>query len=68
MNKFFDQERLPKTRGATSIVLIPKIDGAASLKDFRPVSLLGILYKIMGKVLASKLKKKPFVQFSLPPV
>lgn len=41
---------------ATFIVLIPKKSGAIKLKDFRPISLIGGVYKIVAKVLPIRLK------------
>lgn len=43
--------------GAAFLALIPKKDGAISIKDFRPISLIGSLYKILAKVLANRLRK-----------
>ena len=43
--------------GASFIVLIPKKDGAASIKDYMPISLIGSLYKILAEVLANRLWK-----------
>lgn len=37
------------------IALIPKIIDANMVKDFRPISLIGSLYKIIAKVLANRL-------------
>ena len=38
-------------------MLIPKKGDAVDLKDFRPISMVGGLYKILAKVLANKLKR-----------
>lgn len=45
-----------KNLNATFLVLIPKKGGVEDLKDFRPISLVGELYKLLAKVLA-RLKK-----------
>ncbi|GJR56538.1 RNA-directed DNA polymerase, eukaryota [Tanacetum coccineum] len=37
------------------IALIPKTQGAKMVKDFRPISLIGSLYKIITKLLANRL-------------
>ena len=41
---------------ATFIALIPKKIDASNIRDFRPISLVGSLYKILSKVLANHLK------------
>ena len=46
-----------KSLNATFISLIPKVAGAVNLKDFRPISLVGSVYKILAQVLASRLRK-----------
>jgi len=59
MRIMFDQfhvnESLQKGLLAYFVTLIPKVSSPLSLKDFRPISLLGCLYKLLAKVLASRL-------------
>jgi len=40
----------------TFILLIPKVDNPQRLNDFRPISLVGSMYKILAKVLANWLR------------
>ena len=54
---FHANETFIKSLNTTFLVLIPKKGDDEDLKDFRPISLLGSLYKILAKVLASRLKK-----------
>ncbi|PNX86587.1 cysteine-rich receptor-like protein kinase, partial [Trifolium pratense] len=48
--------RLTKGLNATFIALISKVDSPQQLTDFRPISLVGSLYKILAKVLANRLR------------
>jgi len=45
-----------KSFNATFIALIPKKYGAEELKDFRPISLIGGVYKIIAKLLTERMK------------
>eukprot|EP00268_Persea_americana_P006200 TRINITY_DN12216_c0_g1_i5.p1 TRINITY_DN12216_c0_g1~~TRINITY_DN12216_c0_g1_i5.p1 ORF type:complete len:120 (+),score=13.69 TRINITY_DN12216_c0_g1_i5:476-835(+) len=57
MKEFHSKGRLSKSISASFIALISKKTGADSIKDFRPISLLGSIYKILAKVLAYRLQK-----------
>ena len=46
-----------RSHNATFLVLIPKKEGISDVQDFRPISLVGSLYKIIAKVLANRLKR-----------
>jgi hypothetical protein len=55
--EFYENGRLVKGINSTFIGLIPKKDSSSRTSYFRPISLIGSLYKILSKVLANKLKK-----------
>lgn len=38
-------------------MLIPKKDNPVSLNDYKPISLVGCLYKVLAKLLAGRLSK-----------
>nr|GEV96418.1 hypothetical protein [Tanacetum cinerariifolium] len=52
---FFIHGEIPKGCNSSFIALITKILDANLVKDFRPISLIGSLYKIIAKILANKL-------------
>ncbi|XP_028112697.1 uncharacterized protein LOC114310805 [Camellia sinensis] len=54
--EFYDNEKLAGGVNSSFIILIPKVDGPATISDYRPISLIGSLYKILAKVLTSRLK------------
>ena len=55
--EFYQHSKFEKYLNATFIVLIPKKNGASNIRDFRPISLVGSVYKILVKVLANRLKE-----------
>ena len=54
---FFVFETFTRSLNTTFLVLIPKKGEAEDLKDFKPISLLGSLYKLLATVLANRLKR-----------
>jgi len=54
--EFHKNGRLAKGINSTFIALIPKVDNPQRLNDFRPISLVGSMYKILAKVLANRLR------------
>jgi hypothetical protein len=53
---FYSNGTFTKSINATFIALIPKKPGAVEIKDYRPISLVSGIYKILAKVLANRLK------------
>jgi len=56
VSEFHRNGKLAKSINSTFIVLIPKVDNPQRLNDFRPISLVGSMYKIIAKLLANKLR------------
>ncbi|GJW17430.1 RNA-directed DNA polymerase, eukaryota, reverse transcriptase zinc-binding domain protein [Tanacetum coccineum] len=52
---FFETGKIPKGGNSSFITLIPKIPNANMVKDYRPISLIGSVYKIIAKILANRL-------------
>ena len=55
--EFYLHSKFEKSLNATFITLIPKKNGAPNIRDFRPISLVGSVYKILAKVLTNCLKE-----------
>lgn len=51
VKNFYDRCFFEKSFNATYVALIPKKGAATELKDFRPISLIGSIYKIISKLL-----------------
>ncbi|WMV08457.1 hypothetical protein MTR67_001842 [Solanum verrucosum] len=56
IQNFHQNEFFEKSFNATFVALIPKKHGAEELKDFRPISLIGGVYKIIAKLITERLK------------
>jgi len=56
--KFFHKEgKILKCCNASFLTLIPKSENPQSLEEYKPISLVGCLYKILTKVLSNRIKK-----------
>ena len=55
--EFFEKGTFAYSLNATFVTLIPKKQNAVNIRDFRPISLIGSVYKILSKVLANWLRK-----------
>lgn len=53
---FLNGGLMPEGVNQTTIVLIPKIKNPQELKNFRPISLCNVIYKLCSKVLANRLR------------
>ena len=45
-----------RSLNASFLTIIPKKSNAVNILDFRPISLVGSVYKLLSKVLANKLR------------
>jgi hypothetical protein len=54
--EFHRNGKLTKGVNSTFIALIPKVDNPQRLADFRPIALVGCMYKVLEKVLADRLR------------
>ena len=54
---FHTQAVFEKSLNASLLALIPKKMDVVEVKDFRPISLVGGIYKIISKVLANQLRR-----------
>ncbi len=55
--EFYDYCKFEKSLNATFISLIPKRMNVTNIRDFRPISLIGSMYKLLAKVLANRLAR-----------
>nr|GFA97153.1 RNA-directed DNA polymerase, eukaryota [Tanacetum cinerariifolium] len=55
VNFFFDSGSFPRGCNPSFIALIPKVMDAKFVTDFRPISLIGSVYKVVTKIRANRL-------------
>ncbi|KAJ0450527.1 putative RNA-directed DNA polymerase [Helianthus annuus] len=57
LNEFFLTGSVSRGCASSFITLIPKVKDPSDLNEFRPISLVGAINKVISKVLANRLKK-----------
>ena len=56
VSNFFVSGSLPRRLNMTWVTLIPKFKGTTKITKFRPVCMVGCIYKVIAKVLANRLR------------
>nr|AFJ66197.1 hypothetical protein 7G9.16 [Boechera stricta] len=46
---------MPRGVNATTLTLIPKVEGPTTLTDYRPIACCNVIYKVISKILANRL-------------
>lgn len=57
MAEFHENERIVKGANSSLVVLIPKKRNPVQISDYRPISLIGCIYKVISEVLTNRIKK-----------
>jgi hypothetical protein len=66
VKNFFDTGQMQEGVNETTIVPIPKKDNPKVLKDFRPISLCNVIYKVVSKCRVNRLR--PLLQELIAPM
>jgi len=53
---FFHSAFLPSSTNSTILTLVPKFPGASKLTEFRPISCLNTIYKVISRLMVKRLK------------
>ena len=56
INIFYNSGYIPRGCNASFITLMPKRDNPSMLNEYRPISLVGCVYKAISKILANRLR------------
>lgn len=56
VQEFFHIDQLLKELNAALLTLVPKCPSPAKITDYRPISCFSVVYKIIFKILANRLK------------
>ena len=54
---FYSSGEISKGCSSAFIILIPKVNNPVILKDYRPITLVGIISKVISKGLAERIKR-----------
>ena len=55
VEEFWQSSFIPSRCNSSFITLIPKVVSPMGVEDYRPISLIGVQYKIVAKILALRL-------------
>lgn len=56
VSNFYNTACIPPEINRTHITLIPKVNAPQTIKDYRPISLCNVIYKVIAKSLADRIK------------
>lgn len=57
LSEIHQRGRLNRVINSIFLCLITKVPNLVDLKDFRPISLVGCIYKLLAKILANRLRR-----------
>jgi hypothetical protein len=53
---FFEEGKMPEGVNDTAIILIPRLQHPETLKDYHPIRLCNVIYKVVSKCLVNRLR------------